>query len=117
MNKRSSKAMMILLLVFLLLATANLFLSLVYQIGRPENRYGLHIPPHDSNDPNDRAIYIDGPIAKECKVILAGVVTVSIGFIVFAIYCNKCKLYGRMQVVTIILTLVYWAAGEFVIWM
>jgi len=117
--------MMILLFVFLLLATAYLFLSLVYQINRPENVYVTGLPRHGNNGSYEstesteskKVTYIDGPIAKECKVILAGVVTVSIGFIVFAIYCIKRKLYGRMEVVTLILTLVYWAAGEFVIWM
>ena len=49
MNKRSSKAMMIVLLVFLLLATANLFLSLAYQINRPENVYVTGLPRHGNN--------------------------------------------------------------------
>ena len=115
MNKRSSKAMMILLLVFLLLATANLLLSLQDQIGELED-YRTAITPHDSKETvKSESIY--EPIIKVHEAIQVGVVTVSIGFIVFAIYCNKCKLYGRMEVVTIILTLVYWAAGEFVIWM
>lgn len=114
MNKRSSKGMMIVLFVFLWLATTALIWSLEYQITIPENRYITHLPPHDSNDPNDRATYIDGPIAKECKVIRVGVVTVSIGFIVFAIFCIRRKLYGRMEVVTLILTLVYWVAAVLV---
>ena len=116
MNKRSSKAMMILLLVFLLLATCFLIWSLEYQITSPENRFIENLQAHDSHE-DIELTYIYSPISKAYQVILAGVVTVSIGFIVFAIYCNKCKLYGRMEVVTLILTLVYWAAGEFVIWM
>lgn len=53
MNKRSSKGMMILLLVFLLLATANLFLSLVYQINRPENVYVTSLLRHGNNGSNE----------------------------------------------------------------
>ena len=112
MNKQRSKVMMILLLVFLLLATYSSISSLAYQINRPENRYVTHTPPHGSNE---KATYIDSPIAKVCKVILAGVITISIGFIVFAIYCIRRKLYGRVEVVSLILTLAYWALGEYII--
>ena len=111
LNRRSSKFMMILLLVFLLFATASLIWSLEYQITIPENRYGTYLPPHGSNQ---KATYIDGPIAKESKVILVVVVTISIGFIFFAIYCIRRNLYGRVEVVSFVLSLVYWAAGVFV---
>ena len=112
MNKKSNKIIMIILLVFLLLATYSSISSLAYQINRPENRYVTHTPPHGSNE---KATYIDSPIAKVCKVILAGVITISIGFIVFAIYCIRRKLYGRVEVVSLILTLAYWALGEYII--
>ena len=116
MNKRSSKAMMIVLLVFLLLATANLFLSLDYQIGRPENSYRTSIAPHDSKE-DIRSPIIYKPIVKVYKAAQVGVITVSIGFIAFADYCIRRKLYGRVEVVSFALSLVYWAAEEFVIWM
>ena len=113
MNKRSSKAMMIVLFVFLWLATSLLIWSLEYQITSPENRSIENLPAHDNHE-DIKLTYIYSPISKAYQVILAGVVTVSIGFIVFAIICIRRKLYGRMEVVTLILTLIYWVAAVFV---
>ena len=113
MNKKSNKIIMIILLVFLLLATYSSISSLAYQINRPENNYVSGLRGHES-DANIEVTYIDSPIAKVCKVILAGVITISIGFIVFAIYCIRRKLYGRVAIVSLILTLAYWALGEYI---
>jgi hypothetical protein len=113
MNKRSSKAMMILLLVFLLLATCFLIWSLEYQITSPENRFIENLPAHDSHE-DIELTYIYSPISKAYQVVRVGVVTVSIGFIVFAIFCIRRKLYGRVEVVTFILTLIYWVAAVLV---
>ena len=113
MNKRSSKAMMILLFVFLWLATSLLIWSLEYQITSPENRFIENLPAHD-NHKDIELTYIYSPISKAYQVVRVGVVTVSIGFIVFAIICIRRKLYGRMEVVTLILTLIYWVVGVLV---
>jgi hypothetical protein len=112
MNKRSSKGMMIVLFVFLLFATAYLLFSLQDQIGELEV-YRTAITPHGSKETvKSESIY--EPIIKAYEAIQVGVLTVSIGFIVFAIFCIRRKLYGRMEVVTLILTLVFWVAAVLV---
>jgi hypothetical protein len=120
MNKRSSKAMMIVLFIFLLLATTALTWELEYQIGKSEIGR-THIQPHyeaslnesiESHDSEEKieSHIIYKPIAKVYKAAQIGVVTVLIGFIIFAIYCIRRKLYGRMEVVTFILSMVCWVA-------
>ncbi len=113
MNKKSNKIIMIILLVFLLLATYSSISSLAYQINRPENNYVSGLRGHES-DANIEVTYVDSPIAKACKVILAGVIIILISFIIFAVYCIRRKLYGRVAIVSLILTLAYWALGEYI---
>lgn len=63
MNKRSSKAMMIVLFVFLWLATSLLIWSLEYQITSPENRSIENLPAHDNHE-DIELTYIHSPISK-----------------------------------------------------
>jgi len=105
--------MMILLLVFLLLATTSLIWSLEYQIGSPENRSIESLPEHGSKE-NIEITYVYTQTAEAYKVILAGIVTVAIGVIIFANYCIRRKLYGRLEVVSFVLTLVCLAGAVLV---
>ncbi len=108
---------MILLLIFLLISTAFLLFSLHYQIESPENRFIEYLPEHGSNEEKEdiEITYTHAPIVKEYRAIQIGVVIASIGFIIYAICCIRRKLYGRMEIVSFVLSLVYWATGALII--